>query len=434
MSFRLCLAWLRGPATLKVSLNRGSPGRHLVRQHTLDRRQRSRVRLQLFLILVLSGFISLYILSKSLYLALRFPNESPFDNIPSIFLQNELRKHPLSDCDIYTGTWVPDNATAVYNSSSCPFVEAGFSCQDNGRRDSDYLKWKWQPKGCSIPEFDRDDIRRRLNGLRVAFIGDSMGRTQWESFICLLMSDIANNRSVYEVHGKTITKRRPYLAVRFSSFNFTVEYYRSPYLVQEGAPPKHVPKRVISTIKLDKLEATAARWMQADVLVFNTGHWWTNSKTFARGCYFEVEKSIRLGLNLESAYRKALKTWATWVKTKVNPTKTQVFFRSYEPSHWEGDWQKRKCKAETKPLLNLSYAEDFPHLQVLNEVIKEVAAPITILNITSMSAYRRDSHVANWTRSQMVDCGHWCLPGLPDWWNRLLYAALLRKQVGVWMQ
>ncbi|KAI5072046.1 hypothetical protein GOP47_0012152 [Adiantum capillus-veneris] len=342
-------------------------------------------------------------------------------------------RRSLAACDIYTGTWIPDNTSSVYNSTTCPYAEAGFSCQDNGRPDSDYLKWRWQPTGCDIPKFNAEDIRQRLRGLRIAFVGDSMGRTQWESFICLLMADIRNKSSVYEVHGNTITKQRPYLAVRFSASNFTVEYYRSPYLVQEGPPPKPAPKRIKTTLKLDKLEIAESRWMQADVLVFNTGHWWTTSKTFARGCYFQLDKSIKLGLSIESAYRTALSTWASWVKMKVDLSKTQVFFRSYEPAHWEGNWRNRLCKSETKPVPNTSYTEDFPHLQVLHDVIQEVAAPITVLNITSMSAYRRDSHVANWTRGRnVVDCGHWCLPGLPDWWNRLLYAALLQKRAGVW--
>ena len=56
-----------------------------------------------------------------------------------------------SNCDIYTGTWVYEDAQPVYNSSTCPFAEPGFSCQDNGRPDADYLKWRWKPSGCDIP-------------------------------------------------------------------------------------------------------------------------------------------------------------------------------------------------------------------------------------------------------------------------------------------
>lgn len=417
-----------------------SRGRHLARQSTPERHQKLTATFRLLLISIFSCIFSLYFMSKSVYSGPWHSSEYSKVNKAS-FMKDVANttgvkssfKGPLATCDIYTGTWVSDNTAPVYNSSTCPYAEAGFSCQENGRPDSDYLKWRWQPFGCDIPVFDAKDIRQRLRGLHIAFVGDSMGRTQWESFICLLMADITNKNSVYEVRGNSITKQSPYLAVRFSSFNFTVEYYRSPYLVQEGAPPKHVPKRVRTTLKLDKLEVAEAKWLQADILVFNTGHWWTSSKTFARGCYFQVEKSIKLGLSLEAAYRLALGTWATWVKSNVNVTKTQVFFRSYEPAHWEGNWRDRLCKSETKPVSNTSYTEDFPHLSVLNDVIRHMDAPITVLNITSMSAYRRDSHVANWTRgSNVVDCGHWCLPGLPDWWNRLLYAAMLQKQQGVW--
>lgn len=36
------------------------------------------------------------------------------------------------------------------------------------------------------------------------------------------------------------------------------------------------------TLLIDKIDKSASRWMHADILVFNTGHWWTHGKT-ARG-------------------------------------------------------------------------------------------------------------------------------------------------------
>lgn len=40
------------------------------------------------------------------------------------------------------------------------------------------------------------------------------------------------------------------------------------------------------TLSIDQIDKTAKRWKRADILVFNTGHWWTHGKT-ARGygCY-----------------------------------------------------------------------------------------------------------------------------------------------------
>ncbi len=61
------------------------------------------------------------------------------------------------------------------------------------------------------------------------------------------------------------------------------------------------------------------------------------------------------------------------------------------------------------------------------------AAKLHLLNITLMTAQRRDGHpsvynVAAAARSparQREDCSHWCLPGVPDAWNELIYASLV---------
>jgi hypothetical protein len=128
--------------------------------------------------------------------------------------------------------------------------------------------------------FDAMSMLLRLRDQRVAFVGDSMGRTQWESLVCLLMNGVHDKWSVKEIHGKTITKTTPHLAVLFPGFNVTIEYYRSRWLVHIGQPPKHAPKRVKATLKLDTLESASSQWQTANVLVFNSGHWWTAAKTY----------------------------------------------------------------------------------------------------------------------------------------------------------
>ncbi|KAK2987727.1 hypothetical protein RJ640_008954 [Escallonia rubra] len=83
------------------------------------------------------------------------------------------------------------------------------------------------------------------------------------------MTGVEDMNSVYEVNGHKITRRIRYLSVRFKSFNFTIEFYRSVYLVQPGSKPKSAPKRVKFTLQLDKLDDISAEWINSDILIFD---------------------------------------------------------------------------------------------------------------------------------------------------------------------
>lgn len=73
-------------------------------------------------------------------------------------------------------------------------------------------------------------------------------------------------------------------------------------------------------------------------------------------------------------------------------------------------------------------------MRVVDEVLGGMKSPPYLLDITLLSALRKDCHPsvysgelspderANPDRS--ADCSHWCLPGLPDTWNQLLYTAM----------
>ncbi|KAL5227091.1 hypothetical protein ABZP36_015356 [Zizania latifolia] len=223
----------------------------------------------------------------------------------------------VQSCDVFDGSWVPDERYPLYNSSECPFAERGFNCLANGRKDTGYLKWRWKPRGCDVPLFSARDVLERLRGKRVVFVGDSMSRTQWESFICMLMAGVEDPKTVYEVNGNQISKTIRFWGVRFASFNLDVEFFRSVFLVQQSPAPRHGPKRVRSILKLDKMDNISRKWENVDVLIFNSGHWCTHSKLFDMGCYFEAGGVLKLGTSINSAFQMALKTWA-WVKKKVD--------------------------------------------------------------------------------------------------------------------
>lgn len=61
---------------------------------------------------------------------------------------------------------------------------------------------------------------------------------------------------------------------------------------------------------------------------------------------------------------------------------------------------------------------------------------LDVLNVTKMSGQRKDGHASVYYLDPGIgpaslhrqDCSHWCLPGVPDAWNQLLYAVFLKHE------
>ena len=99
-----------------------------------------------------------------------------------------------------------------------------------------------------------------------------------------------------------------------------------------------------------------------------------------------------------------------------------------------GQWKSGgKCDGERQPITNESYLAAYPWtMSILESVISEMKTPVFYLNVTKMTDYRKDGHPSvyrepgiNKGLRMVQDCSHWCLPGIPDSWNELLYATLL---------
>lgn len=238
------------------------------------------VSLRFQVIIIIASVISFFVAIGGGYIYVLPSLSHAFFHSQNFISDHNNNNESLRDCDVYDGSWVQVPDYPLYNATECPFVEQGFNCLGNGRSDSDYLTWRWKPRICEIPRFDVKGVLEMLRSKRVVFVGDSMSRTQWESMICMLMAGVEDKKSVYEVNQNKITKRIRFLGVRFSGFNFTIEFFRSVFLVQQGRVPRHAPKRVKSTLLLDKLDDISDQWVNSDILIFNTGHWWVPSKIF----------------------------------------------------------------------------------------------------------------------------------------------------------
>ncbi|VAI49820.1 unnamed protein product [Triticum turgidum subsp. durum] len=173
----------------------------------------------------------------------------------------------------------------------------------------------------------------RLRGKRLVFVGDSLNRNMWESLVCILRNSVKDKRRVFEVSGNHKFRAEGSYSFLFQDYNCTVEFFRSPFLVQEWEiPVTHGKKK--ETLRLDKIDQSSSRYKNADVIVFNTGHWWTHEKTSLGKDYYQEGNQVYSELNVHDAFRRALNTWAKWVDSNINPKKTTVLFRGYSSSHF----------------------------------------------------------------------------------------------------
>ncbi|KDP28262.1 hypothetical protein JCGZ_14033 [Jatropha curcas] len=351
--------------------------------------------------------------------------------------RGKVKQRSTRECDIAKGRWVYDERYPLYMNSSCPFIDEGFDCVGNGRLDKDYMKWRWQPQDCDIPRFNATRMLDLIRGKRLVFVGDSINRNQWESMLCMLMAGVKDPKMVYETHGRKITKEKGNYSFKFVDYKCTVEYYVSHFLVHESKA--RVGQKRVQTLRIDAIDHGSSRWRGADILIFNTAHWWSHFKTKAGINYYQEGSIVHPKLDVSTAFRRALMTWASWVDRHINPRKTQVFFRSSAPSHFRGgQWNSGgHCEEARQPLNDTSHMGFSEKNMITEDIIKHMRTPVTLLNITSLSEFRIDGHPSMYGKisakrrgSNGQDCSHWCLPGVPDTWNEFLYFHLQSKQGG----
>ncbi|CAF1807367.1 hypothetical protein Bca4012_028928 [Brassica carinata] len=343
------------------------------------------------------------------------------------------------NCDVFSGKWVRDEASRPqYEEWECPYIQPQLTCQERGRPDKDYQFWRWQPNHCDLPSFNTTLMLETLRGKRMMYVGDSLNRGMFVSMICLLHRVIPDDQKSIKTSGSlTVFTAKEY--------NATIEFYWAPFLLESNSDDAIVHRISDRVVRKGSINKHGRHWKNVDIIVFNTYLWWmTGLKMKILQGSFEDKEKVITEVSTEDAYRMGMKSMLRWVKNNMDRKKTRVFFTSMSPTHAKGiDWggePGQNCYNQTTLIEDPKYwGSDCRKsiMKVIGEVFERSKTPITLLNITQMSNYRKDAHTSiykkQWSRltpeqlenpRSYADCVHWCLPGLQDTWNELLFAKL----------
>ncbi|XP_076924944.1 protein trichome birefringence-like 41 [Bidens hawaiensis] len=324
-------------------------------------------------------------------------------------------------CDMFQGNWVIDRSYPLYNASLCSFVGKEFDCLNNNRPDHQYLKYRWQPHACSLSRFDGKNFLEKLRGKTIMFVGDSLSKNHWLSLLCMIHSSVPSAE-----YGVKLSKDSGLSVYIFKAYGAKVIYHHSLYLVDIVKD-----KNGSRVLKLDSI-TSGRHWLGVDYLVFNTWHWWSRRGPTQPFDFIQDGDKVYKDMDRLVAFGKAIDTWGRWVDDNIDPLKSKVFFQGISPTHYNGtSWGEPKaqgCIGQKLPVPGSTYPGSTPAaLTVLKKELKTIKKPVTLLDITNLSLLRKDGHPSKYGLGKLSgrDCSHWCLAGVPDTWNVLLYNLMI---------
>ncbi|KAF8012793.1 hypothetical protein BT93_I0829 [Corymbia citriodora subsp. variegata] len=347
-------------------------------------------------------------------------------------------------CDVFRGKWVPYPNGAYYTNVTCPLIIDQHNCLKFGRPDTEFLNWRWKPDECELPRFHAGQFLEMARGKSLAFVGDSVGRNQMQSLLCLLAKvefpeDISHEYSIDTTYFK-----RWY----FPGHEFTVATFWAPYLVKsrDADLGGHTFNSIMS-IYLDKPEPSwATEITNFDFVVISAGQWFFRPLMFyEKGeivgcCSCEGSKNNITDLTRFYGYRMAFRT-AFRELLSQKAYKGMTFLRTFSPAHFEnGKWNTGGSCARTRPFTSgeanlegddlefyLTQVEEFRAAQ--REGIKR-GLTFRLLDTTEAMIQRPDGHPNHFggrlllKNVTMADCVHWCVPGAIDLWNEFLFHVM----------
>eukprot|EP00850_Spirogloea_muscicola_P009334 SM000052S17726 [mRNA] locus=s52:368091:371296:- [translate_table: standard] len=356
------------------------------------------------------------------------------------------RPYVPGQCDLAAGRWVHDGDRRPLYNGTCLHLRNAWNCRKNSKPGFvDEYAWRWQPDACDLDRINPEKFLTSFRDRNLGFVGDSLN----ENMVVSLMCTLRTADKLAHKWGKKGAWRGAY----FPTYNVTVAYHRAVLLAQyqdwraQDAQGPLEQLGYLQGVRVD-VDQPAADWALITsfyhVFVFNSGHWFSADKFDKQDMpvlFFDGGEPVMPPLDIIRGFALVMKRMVAHIEKTV-PSDRIKLWRLQSPRHFEGGEWNTNGTCTDLPLLSKRQVEEWfrPENGGVNRDARELNTIITSalqdtsirqLDVTGLSEFRADAHPARWMYGKAPgkqDCQHWCLPGVPDTWNDILVAQLLRQR------
>lgn len=334
------------------------------------------------------------------------------------------RQLQASACDITKGSWVKSAVVnkPVYD-GSCPFTRSTHNCMRNGRKDTEYLSWTWKPTACTIPTFNALAFLAAYRNKVIGIAGDSFSSNFEAAILCTIRASTPTNKASIKLGKSSVD------GAYVPAFNVSFLHLSSQYMVDAKPNAGSTHSYDPWTINLDIPDA---KWKNTlpyiSLFIFNSGHWFSNGGAPNKRVW-KVNGKVT-NLTALQAMKMALDTIGRTIQS--SGFKGKAVFFTYSPFHYFEAYPSitQNCTGALLPFTQAQFSYAALHTDTITSRNAQVETlrkyPIVkLLDISSLSMFRPDGHVQTFSGVGVLDCAHWCLPGIPDTWTNILYKIIM---------
>ena len=270
----------------------------------------------------------------------------------------------------------------------------------------------------------------------LAFVGDSLGRQQFQSMMCMITGgkerpDVLDVGPEFGFVTPEGGGRPNGWAYRFPETNTTVLYHWSSTLCD--IQPLNISDPLTEhAMHLDRPPAFLRQYLhKINALVMNTGHHWNRGKLNGNRWVMHlngVPNANKKLAALGNAKNFTIHSTVGWVSSQLpRHPGLKAFYRSLSPRHFVGgEWNTGgSCNNTTPMSIGKEVLQEESSDYSAGHAVKGTG--VKLLDITALSHIRDEGHISRFSLSAskgVQDCLHWCLPGVPDTWNEILFAMI----------